>query len=121
MKAAGMLVMVDMLQPAAVTSPALMIVAKAVAGVPTCTDRLLGKSADTKLVNEIEVVFSSMETSPLPKFAKPFRMVIPEKFTKIPAPTKKTWRVALPSMKVADAPPPVIVRWSLMARVVLTE
>jgi hypothetical protein len=46
-----------------------MIVAKAVAGVPTCTDRLLGKSADTKLVNEIEVVFSSMETSPLPKFA----------------------------------------------------
>ena len=69
MKAAGMLVTVDMSQPVAVTSPALMIVAKPVAGVPTCTERLLGKSADTKLVNTIEVVLSRRERSLLEKFA----------------------------------------------------
>ena len=42
---AAMAVMVEIPQPVAVTAPALMIVAKAVAGTPTCTERLVGKTA----------------------------------------------------------------------------
>ena len=42
-----MFVIGEMAQPAAVSGPALRIVAKAVAEVPTCTERLEGKRAAT--------------------------------------------------------------------------
>ena len=40
-----MLVIGEIVQPVAMLESVLMMVAKAVAGVPTCTERLLGKTA----------------------------------------------------------------------------
>src|SRR4249920_229406 len=47
MNVAGRLVKSEISHAVAVTKPALIIVAKAVAVVPTCTERLLGRTADT--------------------------------------------------------------------------
>ena len=46
-----MLVIGTTLHDVAVDWPALIIVAKAVAGVPTCTERLEGRTADTRRVS----------------------------------------------------------------------
>jgi hypothetical protein len=42
--------MAEMPQPVAVAGPVLIMVAKTVAGTPTCTERLLGKTAATNEV-----------------------------------------------------------------------
>jgi hypothetical protein len=47
LKLAGMLACSEMPTLTAVASPVLMIVTKAVAGIPTCTDRLAGNTAAT--------------------------------------------------------------------------
>ncbi len=47
LKVAGKVVTGEIEQPVAVAVPALMMVAKAVAGVPTCTERLAGRTAET--------------------------------------------------------------------------
>ena len=52
----------EMPQLVAVFDPALIIVANAVAGTPTCTDRLLGKTASTKLVAS-KVIMSGVNSN----------------------------------------------------------
>ena len=48
----------------AVTAPALMIVAKAVAVVPTCTERLLGKTAAINVIGGLTCAnVSAVDTS----------------------------------------------------------
>ena len=47
-----MLVIGEMVQAVAMFESVLMMVAKAVAGVPTCTERLVGKTAATNWLGE---------------------------------------------------------------------
>ena len=64
-KVAGRLVTGAMPQLRAVAVPELIMLAKAVAEVPTCTERLLGKTDATREVKEVDILATKASVPPL--------------------------------------------------------